>query len=132
MPEDNIRTQTQGNVMPKLVVLITKRPEITRAQFREYYEKNHAPLAKRLLPMIGRYTRSYLPDEPQRPGRGDAPDFDVVTELWFKDDTTFEAFQERMADPVVSAAIRADEANFLLSDRVRSYLVTECGDCPTC
>jgi hypothetical protein len=109
--------------MPKLVVLISKRPEISRDDFIAYYEANHAPLAKRLLPMIGRYTRSFLPE-------GHGADFDVVTEIWFADDAAYAEFRTRMADPVIIAAIRADEANFLLSDRVRSWLVLEAGDAP--
>lgn len=111
--------------MPKLVVLISKRPDISRQEFIDYYEANHAPLAKRLLPMIGRYTRSFLPE-------GHGADFDVVTELWFADDAAYAAFRTRMEDPVVRAAIRADEANFLLSDRVRSWPVHETGDAPAC
>lgn len=109
--------------MPKVVALISKRPDISRAEFIRYYETHHAPLARRLLPMLGRYTRSFLPE-----GHGAA--FDVVTEIWFRSDAEYAAFRERMADPVVAAAIRADEANFLLSDRVTSWVVEETGDAP--
>ena len=109
--------------MPKVVALISKRPDISREDFIRYYESSHAPLAKRLLPMVGRYTRSFLPE-------GHGADFDVVTEIWFRDEAAYAAFRARMADPVVIAAIRADEANFLLSDRVRSWVVHETGDVP--
>ena len=111
--------------MPKLIALISKQDSISREAFRTYYETHHAPLVSRLLPMIGRYTRSYLPEEPRVPGnRGDA-DFDVLTELWFDSDADLAAFWRRIREPEVAAAIRADEANFLVSERTQMYEVAE-------
>ena len=111
--------------MPKLVALISKQPQLSAEEFRDYYEANHAPLVASLLPMIQRYTRSYLPVEPDVPGdRGDA-NFDVLTELWFADEAQLDAFWIRIREPEVSAAIRSDEANFLLSERTQMYRVDE-------
>ncbi|MCP5181414.1 MAG: EthD domain-containing protein [Pseudomonadales bacterium] len=115
--------------MLKLVVLIRKLPSVSREAFREYYEAHHAPLAKRLLPMIARYTRSFLP-EPE-PG-GEPLPCDVVTEIWFRNQADYDAFRARLAEPDVLAAIRADEANFLISDATRSYLTIEAGDMVAC
>jgi uncharacterized protein (TIGR02118 family) len=111
--------------MPKLIALISKQPQLSAVDFREYYEANHAPLVARLLPMIQRYTRSYLPAVPEAPGDlGDA-NFDVLTELWFADEAALEAFWLRIREPEVRAAIRADEANFLRSERTQMYRVDE-------
>ena len=111
--------------MPKLIALIRKQPQLSRQAFKEYYEAHHAPLVASLLPMISRYTRSYLPDEPEMPEREGRADFDVLTELWFKDETDLEAFWDRIRMPEVIAAIRADEANFLISDATVMYRVEE-------
>jgi len=113
--------------MPKLIALIFKQPQLSAEAFRAYYEANHAPLVRRLLPMIGRYTRSYLPAEPETPGREDLVNFDVLTELWFESDADLEAFWKRIREPEVIAAIREDESHFLISDRTVMYTVIEAG-----
>ena len=111
--------------MPKLIALISKQESISREAFRNYYEAHHAPLVSRLLPMVARYTRSYLPEEPRVPGdRGDA-NFDVLTELWFESENDLAAFWQRIREPDVAAAIRTDEANFLISERTQMYEVDE-------
>lgn len=111
--------------MPKLIALISKQESISREAFRDYYEAHHAPLVSRLLPMIARYTRSYLPAEPLVPGdRGDA-NFDVLTEIWFESQDDLSAFWTRIREPEVAAAIRSDEANFLISERTQMYEVDE-------
>ena len=111
--------------MPKLIALISRQPQLSRAAFREYYEANHAPLVLRLLPMIARYTRSYLPDEPETSATAGRADFDVLTELWFESETDLQSFWKRIREPEVIAAIREDESNFLISDRTVMYTVDE-------
>ena len=51
----------------------------------------------------------------------------MLTELWFDDEAQLEAFWQRIREPEVRAAIRADEANFLLSERTQMYRVDERG-----
>lgn len=111
--------------MPKLIALIVKQPRLSAEAFKAYYEANHAPLVARLLPMINRYTRSYLPDTSAVPGKGGVPSFDVLTELWFKNEADLAAFWERIREPDVMAAIRADEAHFLISKKTVMYRVDE-------
>lgn len=111
--------------MPKLIALISRQPQLSMDAFRDYYEANHAPLVRRLLPMIARYTRSYLPSAPETPAGKGRANFDVLTELWFESDADLESFWKRINEPEVIAAIRADESNFLLSDRTVMYAVDE-------
>ena len=113
--------------MPKLIALIVKQPQLTADEFKDYYEANHAPLVSRLLPMIDRYTRSYMPESSAVPGKGGAPAFDVLTELWFKSEADLTAFWVRIREPEVTSAIRADEAHFLISDKTVMYRVEEFG-----
>ena len=111
--------------MPKLIALISKQPRLSPEAFQKYYEANHAPLIWRLLPTIARYTRSYLSAEPENPKRTGLANFDVLTELWFDTESDLEAFWKRISEPEVIAAIRADEAHFLISDRTVMYRVDE-------
>jgi len=116
--------------MPKLIALIRKQPQLSRAEFAAYYEANHAPLVARLLPMVSRYARNYLPDEPAVVGKGEKPAFDVLTELWFENDADLAAFWERIREPDVMAAIREDETHFLISDATVMYQVDEATTAP--
>lgn len=111
--------------MLKMVALIKALPTVTRQQFVSHYETTHAPLVQSLLPMISRYTRSYTPEAQDYSGTGAAPDFDVLTELWFNDRDSLDAFWERITQPQVLAAIRADEAHFLESSYTRMFEVVE-------
>jgi hypothetical protein len=43
----------------KVVTLIQRKPGTTRAAFKEYYEKNHAPLGSRYFPFT-KYCRNHL------------------------------------------------------------------------
>ena len=110
--------------MLKLIALISAKPDMSREDFIEYYETNHAPLVKRLLPMIHDYRRNFL-DNNLVPRDVEHPGWDVLTELWFEDRIALHAFWARIQEPDVIAQIRADEANFLLSDRTRMLGVEE-------
>jgi uncharacterized protein (TIGR02118 family) len=110
----------------KVMVLISAKPGISAAQFRHHYETVHAPLALRLLPMIKEYRRNFF-DRSVADRPGTIPiDFDVITELVFASEADYEAFTRRVAEPEVRRQIRADEANFLDSDKTRRLVVTEC------
>lgn len=111
--------------MPKLIALITKQSHLSRAEFKAYYEAHHAPLVAELLPMIKRYTRSFMPEAPEIVGQGGELGFDVLTELWFEDEINLASFWERIREPEVAATIRADEANFLVAEKTVIYRVDE-------
>ena len=82
------------------------------------------PLIKRLLPMFAHYQRHYIDRPESRIGETQAdPDFDVITEIHFATRADYEAFLQATSNPDVLAAIRADEANFLISDATRSLRI---------
>jgi uncharacterized protein (TIGR02118 family) len=110
--------------MFKLVALISAKPELSREAFIDYYESNHAPLVRRLLPTIDGYRRNYLTPG-LVPGREADENFDVITELTFTDQAALDEFWETIRRPEVIAAIREDEANFIQSDRTRMLGVQE-------
>ena len=114
--------------MIKHFFLISKKPDISAEDFRAYYEANHVPLIKRLLPMFASYERHYVNRAESRIAETQAdPDFDVVTEIHFATQADYDAFLERVGDPDVLAEIRADEANFLISDATRSLRIDTAG-----
>ena len=106
--------------MIKVVAFISAKPGISREAFVAHYESRHAPLIRRLLPMIGRYSRTYIHNPPMWRPDEPGPGFDVITELEFADQAAFDAFQRTLRDPAVAREIAADEAHFL--DRAKTRL----------
>lgn len=112
--------------MFKVIALLRRKAGISREAFIDYYESRHAPLILSLLPQIREYRRNYFDLTGAIFGPGvQAPDFDVVTELWMEDRAAYDAFMARSAEPDVAARIAADEENFLDRSATRFIVVDE-------
>jgi uncharacterized protein (TIGR02118 family) len=112
--------------MIKVIVMISKLPEISFEQFVRYYEDIHAPLINELLPFYKEYRRKYLTG-PVFEGRGEAG-CDVITELEFASQDAYDAWLAALRNPEVTDRIRADESHFLQSDKTRMWTVLEHAD----
>jgi uncharacterized protein (TIGR02118 family) len=99
----------------KVMMLFKRKPGITLEQFREYYEKNHAPLAVRLLPYFKSYTRKFVRHDMNYRSSSLAGEvnFDVVTELTFESKDDYERMTKALADPAVYDQIVKDEEQFM-------------------
>ena len=71
--------------MLKFMVVLYKRPDLTREQFRRYLEQIHAPLA-RALPGLRGYTQNHVIADPMRNSGWDA-----IVELYFDNWDAMEA-----------------------------------------
>jgi uncharacterized protein (TIGR02118 family) len=87
--------------------LVTKRPDMDRAEFDRYWAQVHGPLAA-TIPTIRRYVQAHL-----APGQlaGAAP-YDGLAITWFDDVAAMRAGAATEA----YAETRADEANFLAGE----------------
>jgi EthD domain len=92
----------------KNIALLPRRCDLTRAQFHEYYETRHAPLAIGYFPFT-RYVRNHLVD-------GDGLGFDTVSEFWSDDVAGLSALMQTE----VGELMRADEQRFMDRPRIRS------------
>jgi uncharacterized protein (TIGR02118 family) len=72
--------------MLKFMVLICRRPDLTREQFRRHLQEVHGPLAKN-LPGLRKYVQNFVLDDPRRK----SPGWDAVVELYFDDRASMEA-----------------------------------------
>src|SRR5271156_1485506 len=105
--------------MIKSISLLTRRPELTHAQFVQHWLEIHAPLAH-AVPELRRYVQSHIIDERTRP---DIPTTDVaidgIAELWYDD-------RAAMARAVGSPeAKRLQEDGALFIGRIKSFIVEE-------
>lgn len=87
--------------MIKTIAFMPRRADLSRDQFRDYYESRHAPLAIPLFP-FSRYRRNHLADDAE-------PGFDCVSEFWIP---SLERIGALMAGEV-GDTMRADEREFL-------------------
>ena len=113
--------------MPKLVLLLTKKPGTTLEQFKHYFETVHVPEACRRIPAIKRadYRRNYI-SQTVEPGADRAPiDFDVITEITFASQADFDSFAAALSEPANAEWIVQDALKYADPGKTRSYLVDE-------
>jgi uncharacterized protein (TIGR02118 family) len=114
------------------VAILSKRPHLSDAEFRQYYEEKHAPLILSIATSITDYRRSYIDRASVltggisgNPGPEWHPDFDVITELWFKDDAAFQAARAAFTQPDNARRVAEDEEHFLDRSKKRMFFVDE-------
>ncbi|ARS29458.1 EthD domain-containing protein [Sphingomonas sp. KC8] len=113
--------------MLKFVTLLKRRPGMSIADFRDYYERHHARIGvKYLSGFAHRYMRRYIVPMPNPvTGVADEPDHDVVMEIWFPDRGAFDAAMERLGEPAIAAEIAADEDHLFDRAMHRHFFVDE-------
>ena len=117
--------------MIKLVMCLCRHPEMTRAQFQDYWLNKHGPFfMKNAGTMRARkYLQSHTVDTPlnegMRASRGMLPEYDGVAEVWFESE---EDLMEAMSSPdweQLSAALLEDESNFIDHSKSSAFIVRE-------
>ena len=68
------------------MVVLYRRPDLTRAQFRRHLQQIHAPLARN-LPGLRKYLQNHVSDDPKRK----SPGWDAIVELYFDNRESMEA-----------------------------------------
>lgn len=122
--------------MIKVLIFAKRRPDISRERLMEVYEQAHIPLTSDLvrrgkLPPLADYRRNYLRHDTFQghsgpSGAGSGLDFDVITEVWFADDSGFAANRLALQNPEIAQMIHEDLASFLDIPSMRYILVDEC------
>jgi len=95
--------------MTKIVTVFLKRADMTRQQFRDYYEGHHVQMGLAANKHFGfyKYVRNHVVGS-----HGAAPGFDCLTEFYFRDMSKAVDAQAFMKTPA-GKAISEDELNFL-------------------
>lgn len=117
--------------MIKIVCLFSRKPGMSMAEFKAYYEQRHVPLIGRLLPPAQEYRRNYAIEGKAYAaahaveGRSTERLFDVMTEMTFDSEEAFQQMMDALADPAVGPLVAADEENFLERSTMRTFFVEE-------
>lgn len=114
-----------ATTQPKIMILIRKKPGMSREEFIEYYESSHVELAKRLFGhLMVRYVRNYplalVKNHPEDYDLEAA--YDAITEITVRDEAAMEEFQRIHMIPENVAAIIADEEQFQIRSETRLLL----------
>lgn len=120
--------------MLKVLIFAKRRPGTTREQLMEVYEKAHIPMTSDLvrrkkLPPLVDYRRNYLRQETSQGHEGPTTagnlDFDVMTEVWFADESGFAANRVALQNPEIAQMIQDDLTSFLDVASMRYVMVDE-------
>jgi hypothetical protein len=108
----------------KIVILIKRKPGMSREDFINHYETSHALIGKRLLGHLWtKYVRNYpkalMEYQPEENSVDDS--YDAVTEIWLKDEAALEEMGRIINDPVNNKLILEDEEKF--QDRLKTRLL---------
>ena len=110
--------------MIKCLALIKRKEGISHEAFMNYYENNHAPLARKFMPTALHYERRFLQPDTLGWVEGEAKEmYDCITELWFEDATAMNAALTHLAKPEVAAIIVEDEARFVDRRKIRFFVI---------
>lgn len=109
----------------KLLILIWRKPGLSREAFIDYYEQHHAPLARRLVPQIAaaEYRRNYVETAVSYIDGVEFFDFDVITEISFVTHAAYEDAMRTLALPEVSTRIVSDEERFIDRRRIQPFVM---------
>lgn len=108
----------------RLVFMLKRKAGMSREEFLRYYEQHHARLGEKYVPNATRYVRRFLDPMAGPSGGGDA-EYDVLTELWFKNQAEMDKAMKLLSDPKVHAEIEADEKVLFDRAATRMYVITE-------
>lgn len=117
--------------MIKLICLLKRKPGLSAAEFRRYYEDHHAPLAlKYLRGLLLDYRRNYPQQEishlAEKAAAGETElSYDAVTEMVVRDAAVLSEVNRVLARPEVKAVIAADEEAFLDRSAIRILVCEE-------
>jgi hypothetical protein len=110
----------------KVLLFMKRRPGMSMAEFMDYYENSHSKLGEKYSQGVVRYIRRYL--EPQRSGETGCTDelaYDVVTELWFKDEAIYRGLVQYLSTSVMPDDVVTDEAKLFDRSSIRFATIIE-------
>lgn len=110
--------------MVKIVILIKKKPGMSREDFIQHYETSHAVMGKKMLghlwvKYVRNYPRGLMEYQPEENSADDS--YDAVTEIWLKDQAAMDEMARIINDPENNRIILEDEEKF--QDRLKTRLL---------
>jgi hypothetical protein len=110
----------------KILLLMKRKPGMSVADFRDYYENHHIPLCRPYMAGIARYFRRYLDPQPNaESGANDELPYDVITEMWFDEEAVYKRTLDYITTSVMPPEVVEDEMKFFDRPTMRIATVVE-------
>ncbi|MFA5631577.1 MAG: EthD domain-containing protein [Porticoccaceae bacterium] len=116
--------------MVKIIMLIKKRPDLSREEFIDYYDNVHVPLMHKILSKgAAIHRRNFVIPNVSDIGAADNLDssaeneYDVICEVFYEDRETAESVMRDFEDPEIRRICEEDEARFQLPGSIKRYIV---------
>lgn len=111
----------------KILLFMKRKPGMSVEAFRDYYETKHAPLCAQSSTNLQRYIRRFIEPKPHpETGPNDEMEFDVITELWCKDEASFNGLLAYLTTSIMPDFVVEDEKNLFDRSSFRIATVVEC------
>jgi len=117
--------------MIKFVMCLTRHPDMSRADFKDYWMNKHGPFFMENADAMGakKYVQSHTLDTPLNAGlresRGMLPDYDGVAEVWFESEEALMAGMSSPEGQKLGALLLEDEKNFIDHSKSSAFIVEE-------
>jgi hypothetical protein len=109
-----------------MFIFLKRRPGMSVEEFRTYYEERHSVLCEKYMGGVTRYVRHYVQPLPNpATSLPSELDFDVVTEVRFKDHDTFDKAVKFTAQGILPDEVIEDEKRLFDRSRTRFTTVTD-------
>jgi len=117
--------------MIKFVMCITRHPNMTREDFKDYWMNKHGPFFMENAGVMRakKYVQSHTLDTPLNEGlrssRGMLPEYDGVAEVWFESEEDMMAGMSSPEGQKLGDALLEDEGNFIDHAKSAAFIVEE-------
>ena len=117
--------------MIKLIMCLTRRADLSREQFQDYWLNSHGPFFQENAGSMRskKYLQSHTIDTPlndgMRQARGMLPEYDGVAEVWFESEEDLMAAMSSPEGQQLGEALLNDEKNFIDHSKSAAFIVRE-------
>ena len=117
--------------MIKFIMCITRHPDMTREEFKDYWMNKHGPFFMENADAMRakKYVQSHILDTPLNEGlrtsRGMLPEYDGVAEVWFESEETLMEGMNSPEGQKLGTALLEDERNFIDHSKSTAFIVEE-------
>lgn len=117
--------------MIKFVMCITRHPDMSREEFKDYWMNKHGPFFMENADAMRakKYVQSHTLDTPLNEGlrssRGMLPEYDGVTEVWFESEEELMEGMSSAEGQKLAATLLEDEGNFIDHAKSSAFIAEE-------
>ena len=117
--------------MIKLVMCLSRRSDMSRAEFQDYWQHQHGPFFQENASTMRskKYVQSHTIDSPlnaaMRGTRGMMPEYDGVAEVWFDSEEDLMDAIGTAEMEALSSVLLEDESKFIDHSKSCAFIVRE-------